>query len=151
LARQQLLPDIQFDVFQGTNAAANARIYSGVQAGLAIPLWFGSQRSQIKAAKTQQQAIESLSEDQQRQLVSRYQMLLTELEKQQQALANYNESGKQLAEKLLSGSDLAYRNGEIDFLQYTQLLEQAISIKTQHLNDLLHYNLTVLDINYLTN
>jgi cobalt-zinc-cadmium resistance protein CzcA len=151
LARQQLLPDIQFDVFQGTNAAANARIYSGVQARLAIPLWFGSQRSQIKAAKTQQQAIESISEDQQRQLVSRYQMLLTELEKQQQALFNYNESGKQLAEKLLSGSDLAYRNGEIDFLQYTQLLEQAISIRTQHLNDLLQYNLTVLDINYLTN
>lgn len=151
LARQQLLPDIQFDVFQGTNAAANARIYSGVQAGLAIPLWFGSQRSQIKAAKTQQQAIASMSEDQQRQLGSRYQMLLTELEKQQQALINYNESGKQLAEKLLSGSDLAYRNGEIDFLQYTQLLEQAISIKTQHLNDLLQYNLTVLDINYLTN
>ncbi|MCF8464555.1 MAG: CusA/CzcA family heavy metal efflux RND transporter [Flavobacteriales bacterium] len=151
LARQQLLPDIQFDVFQGTNTATNALIYSGVQAGLAIPLWFGSQRSQIKAAKTQQQAIESISEDQKRQLVSRYQMLLTELEKQRQALVNYNEFGKQLAEKILSGSDLAYRNGEIDFLQYTQLLEQTISIKTQHLNDLRQYNLTVLDINYLTN
>ncbi len=151
LARQQLLPDIQFDVFQGTNAAANARIYSGVQAGLAIPLWFGSQRSQIKAAKTQQQFIVAQSEDQQRQLISRYQMLLTELEKQQQALVNYNASGEKLADKLLSSSELAYRNGEIDFLQYAQLLEQAITIKTQHLNDLLQYNQTVLDINYITN
>lgn len=151
LARQQLLPDIQFDIFQGTNTAANARIYSGVQAGLAIPLWFGPQRAQIKAAKTHQQALVVQSEDQQRQLVAQYQTLLTELEKHQQALTDYDNSGKQLADKLLSGSELAYRNGEIDFLQYAQLLEQGISIRTQHLNNLLQYNLTVLSINYLIN
>ena len=151
LARQQLLPDIQFDVFQGTNTAANARIYSGVQAGLAIPLWFGSQRAEIQAARTQRDAISARLEDQQLQLVSHYRTLLTELEKQQQSLADYNGSGKQLAGKLMSGSELAYRNGEVDFLQYAQLLEQAISIRIQYLTDLLQYNRTVLDINYLMN
>jgi len=149
LAKQQLLPDIEFEVFQGTNTAANARIYSGVQAGLAVPLWFGAQRSKIRAAKVQTQLLEAQTEDQEQKLMSRYQMLLNELTQQQQALTNYQESGKQLSENMMEHADLAYRNGELDYLQYSLLLEQSIAIKTTHLKNLLEHNLTVLDINYL--
>jgi cobalt-zinc-cadmium resistance protein CzcA len=149
LAKQELLPDIEFEVFQGTNTAANARIYSGVQAGLAVPLWFGAQRSKIRAAKVQTQLLEAQTEDQEQKLMSRYQMLLNELTQQRQALTTYQESGKQLAENMMQHADVAYRNGELDYLQYSQLLEQSITIKTTQLTNRLEHNLTVLDINYL--
>lgn len=149
LAKQELLPDIQLEVFQGTNAAANAIIYSGVQAGIAVPIWFGAQRSRIRAAKVQTQLLEAQTEDQEQKLMSRYQVLLNELTQQQQALKTYQESGKQLSENMMAHADLAYRNGELDYLQYSLLLEQSIAIKTTHLKNLLEHNLTVLDINYL--
>ncbi|MCF8275312.1 MAG: CusA/CzcA family heavy metal efflux RND transporter [Flavobacteriales bacterium] len=151
LERQQLLPDIQFQVFQGTNNAANAQIYSGVQAGLSVPLWFGAQNARIKAAKTERMAIDLQAENQQQRLMAEYQMLLSDLERQQKALVNYQESGKGLSDGMLKSSNLAYRNGEIDFLQFVQLLEHAVTIETNHLTDLLQYNLIVLDINYLNN
>jgi len=45
----------------------------------------------------------------------------------------------------------AFRSGEINFLQYTQLLDNAKKIESDYLYQLLQYNLTVLEANYLMN
>ncbi len=51
LEQQYLLPDLSFEIFTGTNTAPNAQNYSGFQAGVAIPLWFGAKKSKIQAAQ----------------------------------------------------------------------------------------------------
>jgi hypothetical protein len=42
------------------------------------------------------------------------------------------------------------KNGEIDFFQYIQSLENAYEIKLSYLDNLNLYNQTVININYLT-
>ena len=81
LERQYLLPDLQFSIFQGTNNGLNAQNYSGFQAGISIPIWFGANKSKINAAKTQTMIIENEYENYKIQLDSKYQRLISDLKK----------------------------------------------------------------------
>jgi cobalt-zinc-cadmium resistance protein CzcA len=44
---------------------------------------------------------------------------------------------------------MAYENGEIDYFQYIQSLENAAMIELDYLDNLNNYNQTVLELNYL--
>ena len=150
LERQYLLPDLQFSIFQGTNNGLNAQNYSGFQAGISIPLWFGANKSKINAAKTQTMIIENEYENYKIQLDSKYQRLISDLKKYEEAINYYNNTGQKLSNELAINATKAFQYGEIDFLQYVQLLESATTIEINYLQNLFNYNTTILEINYLT-
>lgn len=79
LERQKLLPDINLSVFQGTNNGVNARNYNGFQVGLAVPLWFGANKSKINAAKTETMIVANEFENYKIQLQSKYDGLHSDL------------------------------------------------------------------------
>ena len=150
LERQYLLPDLQFSIFQGTNNGLNAQNYSGFQAGISIPIWFGANKSKINAAKTQTMIIENEYENYKIQLDSKYQRLISDLKKYEEAINYYNNTGQKLSNELTINASKAFQHGEIDFLQYVQLLESATTIEINYLQNLFDYNTTILEINYLT-
>lgn len=123
----------------------------GFEVGLSIPLWMGAQKAKITAAKTGAAIMATESENYQRVLIARYQALQSDLEQYEEGLSYYESAGKQLAEETLYHAIQAFQNGEIDFLQYIQLLENAKTIETNYLNTLFQYNRTVLEANYLMN
>jgi cobalt-zinc-cadmium resistance protein CzcA len=151
LERQKLLPDLQFSVFQGTNNGLNARNYNGFQVGIAVPLWFGANKSKINAAKTETMIVANEFENYKIQLQSKYDSLLSDLKKFQETVDYYETTGKNLSKELTATASKAFQNGEIDFLQYVQLLESAKNIEINYLQNLNKYNNTVLELNYLTN
>ena len=61
----------------------------------------------------------------------------------------YEKEGRQLSSELLKTATLSYQNGEIDFFQYIQSLENAYEIELSYLENLNAYNQTVIRINYL--
>jgi len=151
LERQRLLPDLHISVFQGTNNGVNAKQYNGFQAGLSIPLWFGANKAKINAAKTETMIMADESENFKIQLESKYQGLLSDLRKFQEAVDYFETTGGKLAKELTITASKSFQNGEIDFLQYVQLLESAKNIQITYLQNLNEYNATVLELNYLTN
>ncbi|WP_111306954.1 CusA/CzcA family heavy metal efflux RND transporter [Confluentibacter sediminis] len=151
LERQKLLPDIHVSVFQGTNNGLDAQKYNGFQAGISIPLWFGANKSKINAAKTETMILADESENYKIQLQSKYQRLLSNLKIFKEPIDYYETSGKKLSQQLTSNASKAFQNGEIDFLQYVQLLESAKNIEITYLQNLNDYNNTVLELNYLNN
>ncbi|MFO7825825.1 MAG: CusA/CzcA family heavy metal efflux RND transporter [Cyclobacterium sp.] len=151
LEKQQLLPDLNASVFQGTNNGTGIQSYSGFQVGLGIPLWFGAQKSKINAAKTGASILASQSENYKIQLTSQYQSLRSDLKKYEDGINYYQLSGKKLSEETLIHATKAFQNGEIDFLQYIQLLENATTIETNYLGTLFRYNMIVLEANYIMN
>lgn len=151
LEKQQLLPDLKASVFRGTNNGSEIQSYSGFQVGLGIPLWFGAQKAKINAAKTGASILASQSENYRMQLTSQYQSLRSDLKKYEEGINYYQMSGKKLSEETLTHATKAFQNGEIDFLQYIQLLENATTIETNYLSTLFQYNMTVLEANYLMN
>lgn len=151
LERQRLLPDLNIAVFQGTNNGLNAKNYNGFQVGIALPIWFGANKSKINAAKTQTMIITDEFENYKIQLQSTYDGLLSDLKKFQETVNYYDTTGKKLSKELTSSASKAFQNGEIDFLQYVQLLESAKNIEINYLQNLNKYNTTVLELNFLTN
>ena len=149
LEKQQLLPDISLNYFQGTNESLNANLY-GYQLGLKIPILFGGKNARIKASKYAESASAKELDQYKVDLNLRKEVLLNELEQHTEALAYYETEGKQLSNEILKTALGNYKNGEINFYQYLQSLESAYEIQLAYLDKLQDYNHTVVAINYLT-
>ncbi len=148
LEKQQLLPDISLSYSLGSNSSLNENLYA-YQVGLKIPLLFGGNASKIQASKIAVEISEQQAADFKIHLTSKRVQLLKELAKYEDALQYYEEEGQSLSEEILKTADGSFKNGEIDFFQYIQSLENVYEIELQYLENLNNYNQTVLAINYL--
>ena len=149
LEQQQLLPGISLSYVLGTNSSLNENLYK-YQVGLKIPLFFGGNASKIKASKIAVEISEQQAEDFKIQFNSRQAQLMGELAKYEEALQYYQGEGKTLSEEILKTARGSFQNGEIDFFQYIQSLENVYEIELEYLDNLNKYNQTVIAINYLT-
>jgi cobalt-zinc-cadmium resistance protein CzcA len=149
LEKQQLLPDISLNYFQGSNDLISGNLI-GYQIGLKIPILYGGQSSKIKAARIAENIAVAETAEYKIQLDTKLEVLKISLLQAQEALDYFEQEGDQLAEEILKTADGSFRNGEIDFYQYIQSLESAYDIKLGHLEQLKAYNQTIIAINYLT-
>ena len=147
--KQKLLPDISLNYFQGTNSNLNYNL-TGYQIGLKIPILFSGNASKIKASKIAEEIVDQQAEDYKIRLNAKQIQLLSQLRKYEEALSYYDEEGKTLSEEIFKTAKFSYKNGEIDFFQYIQSLENAFEILLTYLDNLNLYNQTVIRINYLT-
>lgn len=148
LEKQQLLPDLSFSYSVGSNSSLNENLYA-YQIGLKIPLFFGGNTARIKAAKIAKDRSEQESEDFAQQLESKRNQLLKELAKYEESLKYYEEEGKELSNQILKTATGSFRNGEIDFFQYIQSLENVYDLELRRLENINNYNQTVIAITYL--
>ncbi|MBT8236217.1 MAG: CusA/CzcA family heavy metal efflux RND transporter [Bacteroidia bacterium] len=149
LERQQLLPDISLEYFQGSNATLNDNLY-GYQVGLKFPILFNKQASRIKASSIALDQTDAFIRDRQIRLQTKYKELMNQYDRYSKALDYYDAEGKELAEELLKTTEAYFKNGEIDFFQYIQSIENAYGLKLDHLEQLDRFNQTVIALNYLT-
>ncbi len=148
LEQQHVLPDLNFNYFQGTNATLGENLY-GFQVGIRIPLFFSGNASKIKAAKIAREVSRAEADDYTVQLRAKYRSLMGQLKKYQEVLAYYETEGQGLADEIIKTATLSYQSGEIDFFQYIQSMENGYHITLTYLENLNAYNQTVIAINYL--
>lgn len=149
--RRTLLPDVNVDLFRGTNPGEDARVYPGFQAGIGIPLFFGSQSAKIKAGKFQQEQIMLESEAFKQKLETNYSKIQSALAQNRQVIEYYESEGNTLAAQLRDQAIRSFKEGEIDFLQYVQLIENSRNITLQYLQAKLDFQLNQLELIYLNN
>ncbi|QSE98212.1 CusA/CzcA family heavy metal efflux RND transporter [Fulvivirga lutea] len=149
--QSKFLPDVNLEYFRGTNSAPMAEVYTGFSVGIGIPLFYGAQKARLSQSKIRSEIVNKEKEDLSIQLNAKKRSLLAELESDKKSIEYYENTGSQLAETLLKTADLSYQKGEIDYLQYIQILERVIEIRTGKIDALMEYNMTVLSLNYLMN
>ncbi len=149
LKRQNFLPDLHLGLFVGTNNGPNAKKYYGFNVGVSLPLLFFQQRSELQQAKVQRQIVQERYREYAAKRKARIQILQAQLQKFDQAVRYYETAGKVLARQLLNNADKAYSSGEIDYLQYIQLVRSSLQIEMNYLHDLQQYNQTAIELNYL--
>lgn len=149
LEGNKLLPDINLEYFQGINKGLGTSLY-GVQLGLRIPILFFGNSSRLKSSKIQTQITTMENRDITITAHQKYRALMVQLEQQSKELAYYEKEGSELSEQILKAAIGNFSNGEIDFFQYIQSLENAYEIQLNYLDVLNQYNQTVIAINYLT-
>lgn len=148
IQKQNWLPDLNLEYFQGKNSGLSQSLY-GFQVGVTIPILFSGNIAKSKVAKLELQSWEQQKQNEELKIDKYISQKTNELEKHFEAITYYNVYGKKLSEEIIKVADMSYKHGEIDFFQYILSLENATSIQVDYLNNILQYNKTQLDIQYL--
>ncbi len=147
LEKAGYLPDLTGGFFN--QQIEGAKGFTGFQLGVRIPIFFWSQKGKVDAAKMDNDiAIMNLNQTK-IELNSAMKFNLSELEKYKASLVYYESKGLELADKLLSSTTKAYKEGEIGYIEYISTLEQSLTIKQKYLENLNLYNQMVNEINFL--
>ncbi|WP_430812063.1 MULTISPECIES: CusA/CzcA family heavy metal efflux RND transporter [unclassified Carboxylicivirga] len=147
--KHKLLPDISLGYYNGTNSHAGADNYSGVYAGVSIPLFFGEQRARIKAGKLGVEISQKMQAHYRRSLTSTYRNLQSELLKYQGAISYFEETGLTLSQELLKSANMSYELGDMSVLEFIMTVENALQLMQDYYENIYKYNNLVLELNYL--
>jgi cobalt-zinc-cadmium resistance protein CzcA len=149
--KKNLMPDLSIGAFQGSNNGISSNRYYGVQAGIAIPLFYGADKAKIEASKTEILVKQNDLENYSTIIQANYQTLISELMAYKSGIDYYNDFGEKLFSETLLTANKAYKAGEIDYLQYITLIDHANTIKQNYLHNKFFYNLTVIEANNILN
>ncbi len=123
--------------------------FHSVNFTMGIPLFMKATRTRIKAAEVQ--AVQAgMQADALRQTIHFKQLAIAqELKKYGEQMQYFQQTGRLHAEALELQAREAYRQGEIDYLQWTLLMNQSITIRLNYLDALKAYNMQEVELNYL--
>lgn len=151
IEKNKMLPDFSLNFFTGSNEYDNSRNYNGFQFGVALPFFFGSQKSKIKASRISMNAMQMLTDYEIGTLKNRIENFKKEQKQLAERIGYYNSSGKMLYDEILRTALISYQKGEIDLFKFTNSFENAVQIKTSYLESVLQYNANILNQIYLSN
>ncbi|GAA4792581.1 CusA/CzcA family heavy metal efflux RND transporter [Olivibacter ginsenosidimutans] len=153
LERAKLLPDLMMGynntslIDAGTSGAT--RFHSG-QVGVAIPLFFGSQKARIKAAGQKEALATQEMDALQASLQTQYQQVLEQYAQNRMAVRQYEENALRQAALMQQAAKLQYSEGEINFMEWTVLNNQALAIRTEYIDAVRNLNNSIITLNYLS-
>lgn len=157
LEKSRLMPDLNFGynnmTMKGTGSDnitynLNSRFQS-VQVGVGIPLFFGAQKAKINASKINQTITENNYLQEMNFLQSQFNSAIRQYQSNL-ATVNYFESIALKNALLISETaSKQFVNGELNYLEWVMLTNQAISIRSNYLDAVKNLNETSIQINYL--
>lgn len=161
LERSRMMPDFSIGYFSQTmqgiqdvngipGTFGTGDRFTGIQAGISIPLWFAPYTSKTKAAKIKQQVASTNAEYYTKSLSGSYQALLSEYGKFNNSIEFYEKQAVPEADLIIEQSTRSYKAGAMDYLDYILSLNRALSIKQSYLDALNGYNQTIISIDFIT-
>ena len=113
--------------------------FYGWEAGISVPLAFFSQSGKTKASKIDFQIANRQYEQKELELKAGYNQQISRYLMLQQVLDYYIKEALPLADEQIQASNLAYRLGSIDYVQFIQNTEAAIGTKQGFLMQQVEY------------
>jgi cobalt-zinc-cadmium resistance protein CzcA len=161
LERSQMLPDMNFGYFSqtitGTQEVNGASRnfghdyrFTGLQAGLSIPIWITPFKARAKAAAISENIARNEAEYYLKTLAGNYGSLLDEFSKFSSTVDYYEKQAVPEAEMIINQAVLSYRAGALDYLDYVLTLNRALAIKQNYLDALNECNQTIISIESIT-
>ena len=154
----KMLPDLSVGYFNlsqigsptenGSIAGASNR-FTGIQAGISIPLFYGSYKASIKSAKLKEHMAQTNADYYQTVLQGQYEQQLQEVIKYKGSLSYYNDKAVPQANLIIGNAQNSFENGAIGYVEYFQNLNQGLELKFNYLNTLNGYNQAIINLEYL--
>jgi cobalt-zinc-cadmium resistance protein CzcA len=161
LEQSQMLPDLSVGYFNQTIIGTQevngiprefgpGFRFQGVQAGIAVPLWFGPYTSKSKAARISENIARTDAEHYTLAITGNYQSALDEYKKFSVTVDYYEKQAIPESDLIIEQAIKSYRIGEMDYLDYVLNLNRALAIRQSYLDALNSYNQTIISIEYIT-
>ncbi len=161
LEKSRMLPDLNIGYFSQTmlgtqDVDGDLRTFgagdrfTGVQAGITLPLWFGPGISRTKAARIQEQQSETDAEYYAGSLKSRVESQFDEQAKYLASVEYYQQQALPEADMIIEQANRSYKAGALDYLEFVITLGKALDIRQNYLDALASYNQAIINIEFLT-
>ncbi len=124
--------------------------FTGLMAGIAIPLWFVPYNARIKAARVKSESVRASTGYFEKQLLGQWEKAVQDFNKNKNSLDYYTNSALPNAKLILSQSQSAFRTGEISQADYRLNLQQALSIEEGYLQAVYQYDLGIITLEFLS-
>jgi len=145
-ARSDLLPNLNLQGgLQQVNGSSGFYTY---QAGISVPLFSGTKRSQAKASKIDSEIAKTNAEFVKRQLQSEYKQTVQAYQKWEASWQFYRKKALPLAKEQRRGALVAYKEGAVDYAAFTQIIRDAIQTEIDALDALDNYLKSVFELQY---
>ena len=126
----------------------SARFHSGM-IGVGLPIFNSAQKSVIEAQKVNQLIAENNYQLGLVNLKNQYLQNLRQFQKLNDEISYYQKTGLQNSESILKTANNQYFNGEINYLEWTLLVNQAFEIQNKYIDRLKETNDKIIEINSL--
>ncbi len=161
LERSRLLPDINVGYYNqsiaGWQRIGNSEQYFGtdhrftyLQGGIGIPLLGGAQRSRLLAARVNSKIAENEKNMAAIELKNRREALTGQYKARMANLAYYRQTGLPNADIIIRTANTQFVNGDINYLQYVSLINQAIATRSAYYDAMADLNKVIIELNNLT-
>jgi cobalt-zinc-cadmium resistance protein CzcA len=124
--------------------------FTSVQAGLGVPLFFGSQKAKINASKTNVLIAENEYQQKAQQLGNEQKKALIQYKNELDLVNYFEQTQLPNAKKISETCLLKLTKGEINYLEWVMLNNQAIQIQSNYIDALNTLNETIIQINFLS-
>ena len=157
LEKSKLLPDFNIGYYNMTmkGSGADNKIYTSssrfqsVQVGVGIPLFFAAQKAKINASKINQSISENSYLLEKNMLQNQYQSILSQHQTNLATISYFETTALKNANLIFETANKQFLNGEINYLVWVMLTNEAIGIQSNYLDAVKYYNETIIQINYL--
>ena len=122
--------------------------FNSAQIGLGIPI-FSKQSKQVKLAEINAVIAENNLNAGEQQISNQIDVFLKQYAIQKEIVEAYRQTALSNATTILEVADQQLKNGEIDYLEWAQLINQTVGIKANYLNEVLKLNEISLQLIYL--
>lgn len=157
--QSKLLPDITlaYNVMGMKGMGADNKDYNSiprfqsVQIGLAIPIFNNGQKAKIAASKIAENIIAKDYELNFKNLGTEYLSAYKQFQKFDEAVLYFRNTALQNAETIISTANKQFLNGEINYLEWVLLMNQALAIQSDYIEAVNNRNMSVAKLNFYTN
>ncbi len=157
LERSRLLPDLSvgFNNASITGVGADDKFYSrsrrfnSVEVGLGIPIFSRAQKARINGGKIYQEVAESNYQVGLKNLEFEYGQAYAQFIKYNHTVAYYEKDGLQNAALISATANRQLANGDINYLEWVQLIHQATTVKSNYMDAVKNLNMAIIQLNYI--
>lgn len=149
LERSRLLPDVLVGYTNQSMKNINNNRFNTVQIGVGIPLFTKGQRALAKAAKAKVAISENQYQRKEMELKTKLSQQMNNYTSQMKIVENYEQKQLPKSETLLKAAEKQMEAGEIDYLNWVILTNQAVKTKVDYIDSIEKLNETTSELNFL--
>ena len=120
--------------------------FMGFEVGVGVPLFFGATKAKVKAARQERDILQHEMRAEQLRQTTEYQSLLSRINAAHSRIEYYRESGTAKANEMTRLATLEYEQGEITYIEYTNVLQESVSIRQKEASAIHEYNQAVIEL-----
>ncbi len=157
--RVKLLPDfvLSYNVMSMSGVGADNKNYTGKmqfqsgQIGLGIPIFNTHQRAKIQASITNEIIAKNEYELRFKNFENQYKLALVQCQKHLETVLYYQNTGLKNAKLIHEAANLKFKNGELNYLDWILLINQAIQIQSDYIEALKNFHFANTELLFYSN